>query len=760
MRYIIFTGIIVLFFLTSCSVTKFVPDGSHLLDRVTVQTENNDINRTELTPYIRQMPNSSVFRVWRMQLRLYSSARKESPGFFGRVFQRVGEVPVIYDPIQTQLTVQSLTRVMHNKGFMHAEVSSETQLDDRQRARVTYIVQENAPYRLRDYTVDIHYEPLRRIASDSINSLIQPNMLFDVNVLDAERDRISQAFRELGYFRFNREMLIFEADSALNTNQVDLRMMLREFDSEHNDSILNLIFQPYRFRNIIFSTSRNIGVGGNPLQRSDIDSDYHLITRQENYIMISDPEIFLHLNTLINNTMIQSGEYFSDQAIQRTYAALNALPPIQYINVSLRERADNQLDAIITIAPAMLLSVSADVEATYTDGFWGVATTLGVVHRNVFRGAESLSLQGRMAYEWQGVGILAHELGAQASLLFPNFLMPFTTSDFRRNVRANTEFSTSVLSQTRPSEFDLNRVRAGTRYRWNQSRLQHSFDLLDISYVNFNITDEFYERFLASGIFNRYLYEDHLITRMAYSGIFSSFRPNRPLRNHLNLRYSIETAGNIPFAMNSLFGGPKNSDGFHTIFGVPYSQYIRADFNISYHQIFDEHNRFVYRLFVGAGTPFGNAKVIPWERRYFAGGANSVRGWGQSMLGPGVYQRNPAITRGRDYNQIGDIKLDLNFEYRYRMFGNLNGALFIDAGNIWTVRSYESQAGGEFRFNTFWRQLGIAYGTGLRLDFSFMVARLDFGIKLHDPGLPPNQRWRIRPTTRDMALHFAIGYPF
>jgi hypothetical protein len=300
------------------------------------------------------------------------------------------------------------------------------------------------------------------------------------------------------------------------------------------------------------------------------------------------------------------------------------------------------------------------------------------VHRNVFRGAESLSLQGRLAYEWQGAGILAHELGAQAGLLFPNFLMPFTTSSFRRNVRASTEFSTSVLSQTRPNEFDVMRVRAGMRYRWNQPRLQHSLDLLDISYVNFNISHHFDTTFLAPGIFNRHLYENHLITRTAYSGMFSSFNPNRPLRNHFLLRYSVETAGNLPFAVNRMFGGRQNVDGFYTIFGVPYSQYVRADFGITYHQIFDANNRFVYRFFVGAGTPFGNANVIPWERRYFAGGASSVRGWAESMLGPGVYERIPTI-RGRDYNQIGDIKLDLSFEYRYRMFGILNGALFVDA---------------------------------------------------------------------------------
>ena len=646
---------------------------------------------------------------------------------------------------------------MHNRGFMHAEVSSEVQ-KDRQRARVTFFVRENEPYRLRNYYVDIPYEPLRQIAMDSIRSLIRPNMLFDVDVFDAERNRISRAFRAQGYFRFNREMLVFEADSALGSNQVDVRIMIREFESEQTDSIHNMIFTPYHIRNVVFSTNRNIQLSDTNFSR---DTEDYKIIQQGNYVLISGKDKFLRLNTLINNTFIRSNELYSDRLVERTYTTLNALPPIRYVNIGFRPTGTDSLDCIITVVPAKLVSLTADLDATYTDGFWGIASNLGIVHRNVFGGAESLSLQGRIAYEWQGQGVLANELGVQAGLLFPNFLFPFTTSDFRRSVRASTEFTTSVFSQNRPDEFEVMRMRAGMKYRWGRrTRFRHSLDLLDISYVRFNITPEFWRDFIESNKFNRHNYENHLITRIAYGGIYTTFRARRPLQNHFSIRYNIETAGNALFAFNNLFNSPRNDDGFFTVIGnVPYAQYVRADFGINFHQIFDENNRFVYRLFVGAGTPFGNANVIPWERRYFAGGASSVRGWAESTLGPGSYQRNFDIP-GRDYNQIGDIKLDLNFEYRYRMFGRLEGALFVDAGNIWTVRPYETQQGGEFRFNTFWQQLGISYGTGLRLDFSFVVFRLDLGIRLHDPALPHNQRWRTNLTTRDLALHFAIGYPF
>jgi len=755
-RFFYFFCVLFLLFFSSCKVTKFVPEGEYLLDRVEIQTENRQVKTEELDRFVRQTPNSSVFGIWRMQLRLYSLARKENPRFFGRVFQRMGEAPVIYDPIQTYLSEQSLTRAMENKGFMQAEVTSRVEMD-RQRARVTYFVRENEPYRVRNYLVDVPNPILEQIATDSLNSLIRPNMLFDVDVLDAERTRVSRSFREQGHYWFNREMLMFEVDSALNSHQVDVRMMLRDFDSERNDSIQQIIFTQYHIRNIRFFTSSNIGVSGVGFRRN---ADNHQTIRQGNHTLVSDGDKFLRINTLIENTAIESGSLFSDHAVQRTYAFLNALPPIRYVNISFREAGTDSLDCLITIAPAKLVTLSSEAEFTFTDGFWGVATNLGIVHRNVFRGAESLSLQGRAAYERQGEGILAHELGAQVGLLFPNFLMPFTTSSFRRNVRANTEFNASMLSQNRPGEFSVMQLRTGMRYNWTHSRFRHTFEPFDISYVDFNITPDFWTNFIENNRFNRHNYEDLLITRIGYIGSYSSFAPNRPLRNHFHLRYSVETAGNALFALNNLFGGNKNADGFFTVAGnIPYTQYVRADFGITYHQIFDANNRFVYRLFVGAGTPFGNANVIPFQRRYFSGGANSLRGWAESMLGPGVYRRDMTIP-GRDYNQVGDIKLDLNFEYRYTMFGNLQNALFLDAGNVWTARSYEMQRGGEFRLNTFWQQLGISYGTGFRYDLSFVVLRVDFGVKLYDPGLPRSESWRTNLTRRDWALHFAIGYPF
>jgi outer membrane protein assembly factor BamA len=231
------------------------------------------------------------------------------------------------------------------------------------------------------------------------------------------------------------------------------------------------------------------------------------------------------------------------------------------------------------------------------------------------------------------------------------------------------------------------------------------------------------------------------------------------MKNYLTMRYNVETAGNMMYALNNLLGTVKNVDGSFRFFGIRYSQYIKTEFNITRHQIFDKSNRFVYHLGVGLGIPYGNADVIPYEKRFFSGGANSIRGWSESTLGPGKYQR--IDDKRRDYNQVGDIKLDMSMEYRAKMFWVVEGAAFLDAGNIWTIKDYETQKGGTFKFDSFLNQIAIAYGLGLRFDFSFFIARVDFGVKLFDPVRSRREQWRVNPTlSDDLAVHLAIGYPF
>lgn len=749
--------IVAVLLLMACNPTKYVPDGEFLLNKATIKLDTKDIKKDELQDYLRQTPNAAVFSLFRMQLGIYNLAPKDTTKSFSRlwhrVFMKIGDPPVIYNASLTSLSVLQLQKGLENKGYMNAKVESNVELKQK-RANVEYVIKSNTPYRLRDYAVDLKNEKLVALASDTSKSLIRPSMLFDADVFNAERERIAAGFRKQGYYNFSKDYLNYNADSSLNQHKVDVSLDLRDYLKRSGDSINNIVFKQYTIDKVVFRINKDI------TSVIDLGNIEKLDTLQfREFYLITPKDKILKLDALVQNTYINPKALYSDDAVEKTYQGLNSLGPIKYVNISFKDVGNGLLECDILITPAKVVSLSTELEGTYTDGYWGVAGNISTVHRNVFKGAESLSLQIRGAFEKQD-SIWAQELGIQLGLKFPRFMMPFGSYDFKRNLHANTEFTSAFSYQSRPGEFETTSAGAGISYSWTRRQFRNSFQLVDLSYVQFPyINSVFRDSFLTTGFYNPNNYKDHFIMRMGYSGSYSTFNANRPMKDYSSVRYSIETAGNTLYGLSKLLGSQQQTDGSYTLFKVRFAQYVKGEYNIAHHQIFDKDNQFVYHFGLGVGVPYGNADVIPYERRFFSGGANSVRGWSESTLGPGTYQR---ITgRARDFNQVGDIKLDMNMEYRAKLFWLLEGAAFLDAGNIWTIKNYdETKDAGVFRFDTFANQIAIAYGLGFRLDFSFFIFRIDVGLKLFDPVQPRREQWRVSPTGDDFAVHLAIGYPF
>jgi outer membrane protein assembly factor BamA len=751
--------VVVALLLTACNVTKYVPDNEFLLDKTEIKTDTKDLDKTELQEYLRQTPNAAVFGAWRMQLGIYNLAPKDTTSkfnrFWHRTFMRIGDPPVIYNPTLTSISVHQLQRLAENKGYINARVESKIETKGK-KARVEYVVTSNKPYRLRDYSVNLKNEQLSGIAADTSKSLIRPNMLFDTDIFNAERERVTSLFRKQGFYNFNKDYLTYSADSALNSHKIDVTLELRDYLRHSTDSVNKIIFKQYSIRKVIYYINKEASLSADIVDKDKLDT-----VQFRDFILITPKDRILKLDALVQNTFINPNTLYSDDAVERTYQSLNSLGPIKYVNISFKESDNNLLDCYVIIVPSKTVSLSTELEATYTDGFWGGATSINTVNRNVFKGAETLSVQFRGALEKQDSTIWAQEFGIQAGLKFPRVLLPFGRYDFKRNIHANTEFTSSLSFMNRPGEFTTTNAGAGINYSWNRLQYHHIFQLFDLSYVRFLDVDPVFRSTYLNDIaprYNPYNYKDHLIMRMGYTGSFSTFNANRPLKNYSSVRYSVESAGNFLYVMSNLLGGTK-VDGAYQLFKVSYSQYVKGEYNITHHQIYDKENRFVYHLGVGLGVPYGNADVIPYEKRFYSGGANSVRGWGESKLGPGTYKR--ISSKARDFNQVGDIKLDLNMEYRAKLIWLAEGALFLDAGNIWTIKNYETQPLGQFKLDSFMEQIAIAYGAGLRFNFSFFIARIDLGIKLYDPVLSRTERWRTSPKfSDDFAFHFAIGYPF
>jgi outer membrane protein assembly factor BamA len=352
----------------------------------------------------------------------------------------------------------------------------------------------------------------------------------------------------------------------------------------------------------------------------------------------------------------------------------------------------------------------------------------------------------------------------ETSINFPNFLFPFISSDLKRRLRATTEFGLVYNYQLRP-EFSRTMASTSWAYKWTkQQRIQHRFDLIDIAYLYLPwISNKFREDYIDKGqnyIFE-YNYKNRLIVHTGYSFQYNSSGSslaNVLSGNSYSIRLNVELAGNLLYLISRATSLRRNSDGEYSILGIPYAQYTKVDFDFAKNVRIDERNSFAFHAGLGVAVPYGNARTIPFEKQYFGGGANGVRGWSVRELGPGTFPGD-----GNLLNQSGDIKFIASMEYRSKLFWKFQGAAFVDAGNIWTIREYENQPGGVFRFNSFYKQIAASYGLGIRLDLDFFVVRFDGGMKAVNPAYESGRgRWPIvHPNFgRDFAFHFAVGYPF
>ena len=482
-------------------------------------------------------------------------------------------------------------------------------------------------------------------------------------------------------------------------------------------------------------------------------------------------------NLLTSNTLFHTGDLYNEEYQKLTYRYLTRLQALSYSNIIFEELEDSiipTLNCNVVVNHAASKSISFDLEGTNSAGDLGIAASTSFHHKNLFRGSESLTVKLRGAYEaitglegYDGHNYI--EWGGEATLGFPGFLLPIVSKRFGATHGSTSEISLQYNMQNRP-EFNRRVLTAAWRYRWNNQnqKATHRFDLLEINYVYMPwISRTFKEQYLDSlGKTNailKYNYENLLITKLGYTYAYNSLGTATTStygKNAFTLKFNIETAGNLLQGVTGLFGPLYTDDGKRKFCGIAYAQYIKGDFDFSKSFRIDKNNSVAIHAAFGIAYPYGNSNILPFEKRYFAGGANSVRGWSVRSLGPGEYD---GADRSINFiNQSGDLKLDLSIEYRAYLFWKFNGALFIDAGNIWTIRNYADQPGGAFRLNNFYRQIAVAYGLGLRMNLDFFIIRFDAGMKAINPAYHGRGHYPLfHPVfSRDFAFHFAVGLPF
>ncbi|MDR1201510.1 MAG: BamA/TamA family outer membrane protein [Tannerellaceae bacterium] len=767
--------------LTSCSSTKFVMEGEYLLDKVEIKTDNKQYKSSELKPYLRQQPNFKVFGLMKWQLFVYGWSGRDENKWINKQLRRMGEAPVILDTTLIKESVDEFERFLTNKGYPNAIITTSIDTAKRKKAVVTYHIISNKPYIIRDYKMELddpvidsiaHLKPPPRSplkaaflsSQDEFISVVKEGDLFDRDLLDRERQRITSLLRGRGYYMFNRDNLGYQADSSFNRHVVDLEMLLKPYREVKPDG--TIIEKPHRQ---YYINDVKVLTDYDPLHRENEApfTPTDTVKTRNITVVYGKNGRSIRPDVLRKANYLMPGMLFNERNLEQTYSSYVALNALHNVNVRFTEFEENdtmRLSATILTSPAKVHGFGIDVEGTNSAGDLGFASSINYRHRNLFKGAEVFSVKIRGAYESLSgsnqYGLDNYwEVGGEASLSFPHFLFPFFTESFKRRLRANTEFKVSYNWQTRP-EYERAILSGGWGYNWQNrtnSLARHSFNLIDVDYVYLpDINRDFLNSLPeATRLYN---FNNQFIVSAGYSYTFNSYNPQYRQRNTHSLRISVESAGNVLYTASSIINTDKGDNGHYKLFGIDYSQYLKGDFDFSKGIVVDDRNRLAFHIGVGLAYPYGNAERIPFERRYFSGGANSVRGWSVRSLGPGSMSRDSASFA----TQAGDIRLDVNLEYRTKLFWKFELATFVDAGNIWTIRSYPDQKGGEFDFREFYKEIAFSYGIGLRLDFDFFLIRFDTGFKVYDPQAEGFRRWAITNPNfhSNFAWHFAVGYPF
>lgn len=759
-------------FLASCSSTRYVPEGKYLLNKISLKVDDKNIKREELKTHIRQKENLRILGVFKFHLWVYnlSSSKKEN-GWL----KRIGEAPVLYDEFQAKRSQSQLQLYMKNKGYYNAVVKDSAIIGNGSRKlNLIYSVKAHRPYRINKYFYSIKDPGLQNVLlRDSTNRLLKKNEIFDVDVLNAERKRMAQFLKNMGYYNFGEEFISFQADTSLMTNQVNLTVLVDDAQLRNQENEL-VRHQKFRIANYqIFPDYKAASLTDDQLvQKPDTlkDKDYTFIYSGK---LKYKPALFYNLNRLKDST------YYSLQNAEKTYRALNRLKQFSLINIDFNETYTFDKDSVpllncrMQLSPLPRQNFSVDVEGTNSSGNLGVAGNLNFQHRNLFGGAEIFDVQIKGAREKQQALIdnsslvfNTSEFGLESSITIPKFLSVFKGKKFFSFQIPETKFTIGYNFQNRP---DYTRTITNLRfgYNWKTSNYQfHSLSLVDLNYV---ILSRLTTAFINSikDLYIKSSFTDHLILASNYSWMYNTQNINKR-EDYKYFKVNFESAGNLLGLYSRFFDRTKTSDldtvtnltsSYYQILKTRFAQYLKADFEYRYGHIINRYNSVVGRAFIGVGVPYGNLKVLPFEKKYFTGGANGIRAWQVRSLGPGSYKAPTNIYP----NQSSDIKLESSLEYRFKLFWITEGALFVDAGNIWAINYKDNRDGAVFKIDQFYKQIAVGSGFGLRFDFTYFLFRLDLGMKMRDPSLPAGKR--IIPgnypiTGEHFNLSFAIGYPF
>ena len=777
--------------LSACNVTRLIPSDTYLLQRVKIEEDKSApraerVKSEEVTKYLRQKPNKHFlgtdFYVW-----IYLMADPGKDTWWNNLKRKMGEEPVLFNMRDTERSASNLKLYLDSRGYYSSKVDYKVDTTyRRKRAKVAYSLKQGKPYHISAISYDFKdqfLEPI--ILPDTVNTLLHKGDIFDISVLEAERERIALYLKDRGYYNFSVNNVEYLADTLSGDNKVGVKVIIKQNLTGYNargEAIYdnNVV---YRLRNIDIIPRYNAATAKS---ETNYFERFDSIEFRGLNVLFSGKQPTVRPKVLRGSIPLYPNYLYNYSQVSRTYANLMAMGYFKSARINFEEVSNDLKQNLITLVgvdgkdknapinytreryldcniyctPALQQGIKAELEASTTSSFYGLTAVLGYQNRNIFRGAEMLEVTGTAGYEYMKAPNSkkrhAMEFGVAAGLSFPRFLL--ANYALSNNILVpKTKFEVSYNYQDRPY-YQRGLSSISWIYSW-RNRTNSSFvvrpigiNLVDVSYIDQKYFNSLQNQYL------KHSFQSQLIVAISGSYVLNKQYKSAP-KNQTTLRANCELSGNLLNGLVHLFSKPAEGENYYKLLGIRYSQYARADINASHKIMFGKVTALAARLYAGVAYAYGNSEAVPFDRLFYAGGSNSMRGWAPRTLGPGS---SPAPTNVVYPTQLGDMKLEANLEFRFPIWDMFHGATFLDLGNIWYIGregvSYPDSS--VFHFNSFYKQLAFNTGIGLRLDIKFAILRLDWGIQLHNPNNPEGQRWIHNFKWRNTSLNFGVGYPF
>lgn len=813
----------------SCSPTKYVGENEYLLDKNTIvflddsvvnPLKVHPVSEDELLPILKQKPNRKIILGIRFHLRLYSLSNqaridrrivvqeekaerknqkikeqnenrlakgkepkqlKTRKTTFGEGLRNSGEAPVILDSVKMDKSAKQISVYLMNKGFFNNQVTDSVVFHKNKKAEVIFYIKEGKPYKINKITYNIKDSTLSKyIDTIKPESKIKVGQNFDTDKMSDERERITKFLLNNGYHYFNKEFIYFRVDSSLGKHQVNVELGIQnyKFKDEITDSIIQKPHQQYKISSIKIYPDYS--------KNDDEYTTYNIDSVNEVGILHKD-KLKFHTQMLYNSLLMEQGEFYSKRNTELTYKKFSSLGVFKAVTIQFDTVGghNNELQAKIYLQPAKSQTFTVSTDGTNNGGYYGIEGSMVYAHKNLFGGAENLQISFTGGIEAQApvtgseegdevttlsTNFNTIEFGPKVSLTIHRFL--FLNKYFKKSANPQTTFTANLNYQKRP---DFTRgIEEGTfGYIWHEKApITYKLDPIVFSAIEIDKSPEFElridtlnDRLLAAS------YSNHIIAGSRLSFVYNGQEVSKR-KNVFYAAANFETAGNLLRYLYKATNQPLDeTTNSYNMFGIRFAQFLKLSGDVRYYRVLTPKSKVVYRAAAGLGIPLSNLKeALPFEKSFYSGGANGMRAWKARTLGPGAYYDS---TGG--YDKIGDIQLESNIEFRFPLISWIEGAWFIDAGNIWLINKDSLRPNAEFDKLRFISEIAFGTGVGLRADLDFFVIRFDFAMPFKNPALPVGQRWifegnwkepvdlkqgAIRKDFYPIQFNLGIGYPF